>query len=64
LTSKKLDYEMVVVWHGSNCSISVYWLCLLSSLVLDLDYFLLNFFPIRWSLFDPNGFTLNCFVKR
>jgi len=34
LTSKKLDYEMVVVWHGSNCSISVYWLCLLSSLAL------------------------------
>ncbi len=25
----------MVVWHGSNCNISVYWLCLLSSLVLE-----------------------------
>jgi len=36
LTSKKLIYEMVVVWHGINCSTSLYWLCLLGSLALDL----------------------------
>jgi len=34
LASKKLYYDMVVVWHGINCSTSLHWLCLLGSLAL------------------------------